>query len=97
MIDAGPGMVVAAGVMTFANEWYQNGKFNWRIPVATLLGAALVGGLASFSPNAGKGLGGIILIGAATAKFGGHSVVEELNGAIQGGNKVLSPTTAKRR
>jgi len=96
-MDAGPGLVVAAGAMTFANEWYQNGKFNWRIPVATILGAALVGGLAAFSPNSGKALGGIILIGAATAKFGGHSVVEELNVAINQGNKDVVGKPARKK
>lgn len=96
-MDAGPGLVVLAGVMTFGNEWYQTGKLNWRVPVATLLGAALVGALAAFSPNASKALGAIVLVGAATTKFGGHSVVEELNTAIQAGNKVVSPSQRKGR
>jgi hypothetical protein len=94
-MDAGPGLVILAGVMTFANEWYQTGKGNWRVPVATLLAAALVGGLASFAPGASKALGGIVLIGAVTAKFGGKSVIEELNTAINGGSNVIAPRKGK--
>ena len=82
--DAGPGMVILAGTATFANEWYQTGKANWRVPLATILAAALTAGLATISPNASKALGGMVLIGAVTAKFGGKSVVQELNQAING-------------
>jgi hypothetical protein len=89
-MDAGPGMVALAGAMTFANEWYQTGKANWRVPIATILAAALVGGLATLSPNAAKALGGMVLIGAATAKFGGKSVIQELNTAINGTTKVAT-------
>lgn len=89
-MDAGPGLVVLAGAMTFANEWYQTGKANWRVPIATILAAALVGGLAAISPNASKAFGGIVLVGAATAKFGGKSVVQELNSAINGTSTVVS-------
>ena len=87
-IDAGPGLVIAAGVMTFGNEWYQTGKLNWRVPIATLLGAALIGGFSALDSQAASALGGIILIGAATAKFNGKSVVQELNVALQGAGNI---------
>lgn len=83
-LDAGPGLVILAGAMTFGNEWYQTGKPNWRVPVATLLGAALIGGLSALSTNAATALGGMVVIGAATARFNGKSVIQELNGALQG-------------
>lgn len=90
-MDAGVGLVLTAGTVTFANEWYQTGQFNWRVPIATLLGAALVGGFSAFSPKASAGLGGIILVGALTAKFNGKSAVTVLNEALQGSTGATAP------
>lgn len=95
MMDAGPGLVLLAGTMTFGNEWYQTGTPNWRVPVATLLGTAVVGAFSSLSSNAATALGGIILIGAASAKFGGKSVVQELNAALNAANGPVKSRTKR--
>jgi hypothetical protein len=93
-MDAGPGLVLLAGTMTFGNEWYQTNTPNWRVPIATLLGTAAVGAFSALNQNAATALGGIILVGAATAKFGGKSVVQELNEALNAAN---GKTPAKRK
>jgi hypothetical protein len=76
MAEIATGIVLIAGTMTFGNEWYQTGKVNWRIPVATVLAAAVFDGLAHIDSRAAVGLSIIVLMGAATTKFGGHSVVD---------------------
>jgi glucokinase len=72
------GIVLVAGTATFTNEWYQTGKVNWRVPVATLLLAAGFDALAHVNDKAAVGLSIMVLIGAATAKFGGASVADTL-------------------
>jgi hypothetical protein len=67
------GIILVAGTITFANEWYQTGKVNWRVPVATMLAAAVFDGLANIDSKAAVGLSIVVLIGAFTTKFGGKS------------------------
>jgi hypothetical protein len=67
------GIILIAGTITFANEWYQTHTVNWRVPIATLLAAAVFDGLATIDSKAAVGLSIIVLIGAFTAKFGGKS------------------------
>jgi hypothetical protein len=72
------GIILVAGTMTFGNEWYVTGKPNWRVPVATLLAAAVFDGLAHIDDKAAVGLSIIVLLGAFTAKFNGKSVSDTL-------------------
>lgn len=78
----GAALVLAAGLMTFGNEWLQTDKINWRVPVATLLGAGFVGLIGNFSPGAGNGLGTMVLIAAATVPINGKSPVQELAATV---------------
>jgi hypothetical protein len=90
------GIVLVAGTMTFANEWYQTGKVNWRVPVATLLLAAGFDALAHIDDKAAIGLSIMVLIGAATAKFGGASVADTL-AQIFGQQKPTKKQTKRQR
>jgi hypothetical protein len=77
--NVGTGIILVAGGMTFANEWYQTGKVNWRVPIATLLAAAVIDGVSKFDDKAGVGLSIMVLIVASITKFGGKSVVDTIN------------------
>jgi len=72
-------IVLTAGTMTFANEWYQTKTVNWKVPVATILAAAIFDGLAQLDSKAATLLSVMVLIGAATAKFGGKSVADTVS------------------
>ena len=76
MANVATGIILVAGTITFANEWYQTGKVNWRVPVATVLAAAVFDGLAHIDDKAAVGLAVIVLMGASVTKFGGKSAVE---------------------
>ena len=83
MASIATGIILTAGTITFANEWYQTGKVNWRVPVATVLAAAVFDGLAHIDDKAAVGLSIIVLMGAMTTKFGGHSAAETVAGFFQ--------------
>lgn len=78
----GPAMVLGAGLMTFGNEWLQTNQLNWRVPVATLLGAGAVGLVGAVAPGAGNGLGALVLIAAAVTRLNGKSPLEELTAEL---------------
>ena len=79
MASVATGIVLVAGGMTFANEWYQTGKVNWRVPIATLLAGAVIDGVSKFDDKAGIGLAVMVLIVASITKFGGKSVIDTVN------------------
>jgi hypothetical protein len=72
------GIVLTAGTVTFANEWYQTHQVNLRIPVATLLAAAIFDGLSHIDDKAAVTLSVIVLLGAMTTKFNGNSAADTL-------------------
>ena len=76
MANLATGIILVAGTITFSNEWYQTGKVNWRVPVATVLAAAVFDGLSHIDDKAAVGLAVIVLMGASVTKFGGKSAVE---------------------
>lgn len=79
MSNVAAGIVLAAGTVTFANEWFQQpGTINWRIPVATLLGAGIMDYLARLDNKAAIGLSIMIFIGAAVTPFNGKSAADEI-------------------
>jgi len=84
------GAILTAGTITFANEWYQTHEVNLRIPVATLLAAAIFDGLAHIDDKAASALSIIVLIGAFTTKFNGNSVADTLA-------KLFANSTAKQK
>jgi hypothetical protein len=71
-------VIITAGTMTFANEWYQTNKINWRIPVATVLLAGLFDVFGNIDPKAATISSVIVLIGAVTTHFNGKSIADEL-------------------
>lgn len=75
---AAPGIVLIAGTLTFANEWYQADKINWRVPIATFGAAWLMAGIAEVSSKTATALSVMVLIVAVTTPFNGKSVVQEI-------------------
>lgn len=71
-------LVLTAGTMTFTNEWYQTKEINWRVPLATVLLAAMMDGLSHVDEKAATGLSVMILIGALLTRFNGKSVADQL-------------------
>lgn len=78
-------IILAAGTMTFANEWYQTKQVNWRIPVATLIIGAAFDGLAHLDSGIATMLAVMVLIGAGTTDFNGKSVASTLAGVFTSG------------
>lgn len=79
MASTATAVVLTAGTITFANEWYQTKELNWKIPLATILAALATDALSHISDNAALGLSILILIGAATTRFNGKSVADTLS------------------
>jgi hypothetical protein len=77
-VSAAPGIVLIAGTMTFANEWYQTNSINWRVPIATFGAAWLMAGVAEASPQTANGLAVMVLIVAMSTPFNGKSVFQEI-------------------
>jgi hypothetical protein len=82
-MDTGVGLVLAAGTMTFGNEWLQTQGLNFRVPIATLLLAGMDGALSALSPKAGVAFGAIVFIGALTVPLNGKSPISELNAQLK--------------
>lgn len=85
-------IVLTAGTMTFANEWYQTNQVNWRIPVATVLLAGLFDVFAGIDNKAATITSVIVLIGALTTSFNGKSVADEFASVFS-----APPTAGKKK
>lgn len=72
-------IVLAAGTMTFGNEWYQTKQVNWRIPVATLFLAAAFDAMAILDDTIANMLAIMVLIGAGVTEFNGKSAFDTLS------------------
>jgi len=72
------GIVLIAGTATFANEWYQTKKVNWKVPIATLLLGAVIDGLNKVDDKAAIGLAIMVAIAASATKFGGKSIIDTM-------------------
>jgi len=77
-VNLATSIILAAGTMTFANEWYQTKQVNWRVPIATLILAAAFDGLARLDNGAATSLAVIAFIGAGTTEFNGKSAFATL-------------------
>lgn len=82
MAEYGVPLVLAAGGLTFANEWLQTDQLNFRVPVATLLGAGAIGIISQISPGAANSLGILVLLAAASTRLNGKSPLDELSAAL---------------
>lgn len=96
MASTATGIILIAGTATFATEWYNTGKVNWKVPIATLLAAAVFDGLAKLNDKAAIGLSVMVLLGALTTKWGGRSVVETVAAAFTEQTEKKATTTAKK-
>lgn len=94
-MSAAPGIILVAGTGTFANEWLQTGKPNWRVIPATLLASWGFTALDKLSPKASVALALMAGIVAVTTTFGGKSIVQELNSVLNGGTAVVTGRKAK--
>ena len=92
---AAPSIILTAGTITFANEWYQTKKVDWKVPVATLLAAAIFDGLALVDSKAATSLAVIAFIGAITTSFNGKSAAGTLAGLFNE-TKVVSNVQRNR-
>jgi hypothetical protein len=82
--DTGMKLVLAAGTLSFGNEWLQTKQVNWRIPVATVLAAAAAAGIGKVSSGAATSLGVMALIVAAATPLNGKSPIQQFNTVVNG-------------
>lgn len=92
-MNTATGIILFAGTMTFANEWYQTKAVKWQIPVATLLLAAGFDGLSAIDSGIATTLAVMVLIGAAVTKFNGKSAADTLAGVFSKTNKSTATPT----
>lgn len=71
------GIMLVTGTISFGNEWFQTGKPNWRIPIATMLTALILDGIEKFSPTAAVGLASIAMITVLLTPLNGKSPIQE--------------------
>jgi hypothetical protein len=76
------GLMLIAGSISFSNEWLQTGKFNFRIPIATLAAGAFLAGVEKLYPKAATGLTVIILITVLVTPLNGKSPIQEFASVI---------------
>jgi hypothetical protein len=88
-------MVLAAGTLTFGNEWIQTGKPNWRMPIGTLGAMLVTSGVTKVSPAAGTAFAVIVLVAAVTVRFNGKSVAEEALSVLPGPNSTTKGKVKK--
>lgn len=94
MASTATGIILIAGTATFTTEWYNTKKVNFKVAVATLLGAAIFDGIAKLDDKAAIGLSVIVLLGALTTKWGGKSAVETIAQAMTSVEK--KPATVRK-
>jgi len=78
------GIILVAGTITFANEWYQTKKINWRVPLATIFAALIFDGIAHVNDHAATGLAIMALLVAMMTRFNGKSVAGTLADTFNG-------------
>lgn len=76
---AAASIVLVAGGLTFVNEWYNAHDLNWKVPIATALGAAVIDGIATINPHAGTALAIMVLIAASTTRLKGKSPLDTVS------------------
>lgn len=97
MASTAAGIILIAGGITFANEWYQEHSINWRVPIATVLAAAVFDGLAKLDDKAAVGVSIIVLIGAFVNKINGKSIADVLNESFSKTVQSKKPSTQTRK
>jgi|SRR5208282_2005836 len=83
-------ITLAAGGMTFVNEWYQTKNIDWKVPLATALLAVGMEVFSNIDNGAATALSVIVFLGAATTQFNGKSPVDTVS-ALLGNTKTSAP------
>jgi hypothetical protein len=83
-------ITLAAGGMTFVNEWYQTKNIDWKVPLATALLAVGMEVFSNVDNGAATAFSVIIFLGAATTKFNGKSPVDTVS-ALLSNTKTSAP------
>lgn len=73
------GIVLAAGGISFANEWYNDNTPNFRIVAATLGVALLMDGIEKINEGAAVGLSAIMLITVMLTPIHSKTPVDTVN------------------
>lgn len=76
MTEFAPTVTLVAGGITFVNQWYWTHNLDWKVPVATVILAAGMSGLGKLDTKAANILSLMVLMGASTTKFNGHSAID---------------------
>ena len=92
MASAAADVVLAAGGVTFAGEWYWNKTIDWKVPLATVLLAAAFEGLSKVDNHGATLLSVMVFAGAASTKFGGHSAFDMVTNLVNGGKSTAKPS-----
>jgi hypothetical protein len=93
MASPAAGIILIAGAITFTNEWYQDDhRINWRVPIATIIAAAVFDGLAKLDDKAAVGVSIMVLIGAFVNKVNGKSIADVLTESFSAKAKSKSTT-----
>ena len=93
MAAPGTDIVLIAGAVTFTGEWYWEKKIDWKVPLATVLLAAMFEGLSNVDRNGATLLSLMVFAGAASTKFNGHSAFDMVTALVGGGKtKKVTPT-----
>lgn len=96
--DTGMKLVLLAGTLTFTNEWLQTHEVNWRVPVATVLAAAVTAGISKVSSGGSTALGIMVLIVAASTPINGKSPIQEIGSVVNSSpTRKHKVTGAKKR
>lgn len=87
------GIVLAAAGISFANEWLDTGKPNFRIIVAGLAVSLLFDGIEKLSPEAAMGLATITLITVLVTPFNGKSPAQTVAGLAVAKPQAATPAS----
>jgi len=89
MAETATMITLTAGGITFINQWYWTHNLDWKVPVATIILAAGMDALAHLDERAATILSVLVLMGAATTKFNGHSAIDTITGLTK--SKTTAP------
>lgn len=84
---ASTGIIISAGMVSFANEWYQDDKPNFRVVIATLGAAWIFSGIEKINGKFAVGLSTITFITVLLTPFKGKSPIDTAFGISKGQTK----------
>jgi hypothetical protein len=95
MASTGAKIVLGAGAVTFTGEWYWQHVIDWKVPLAAVLLAGGTEMLAAADNNAATILAVLILAGALSTDFKGHSAFDMITTLVKAGGKAGTSARAK--